>query len=1060
MPDIFSYLRSFRHLTRLPDGDGELLQRFRMQRDELAFATLVQRHGPMVLGIVQRILEQNDLHDDVFQATFLVLARRGRHLETWPSVAGWLVQVARRTALQARAKAARRTRHEQQAATMTPASKTTAPLDDAGQRELAEQIDAELARLPSKYRTPLVLCHLEGQTKEETARQLGWPVGSVSGRLARGKKLLQDRLLRRGIVPTLAVGAFVLPAARAHLPSLLLQATTLLATNVVHQTSKVSAGTAVVLAQGVMTSMLMTKVKYAAAIMLILGLCLGTGAWAWPGQGEQKTAQGQALRIEAKRESLLKRIQGLWVLEQKTIAGEQIEEMNRLFLRFWRFNNDSMETLVNQGGFSKRWPMKLNESVDPVTIQLGEFNGIIQLDDNKLLVDVKLPQSTKEKPLACSVVLHRADDYARLEGVWRKEERNPANGRLINVDEIIFVENKYVRRTYGTKEGRARLALLQDLHPEKFELHSTQTPAGIDFDIRDESYLRKHSPAIFSDKGKLSKLRLNERQLGIFQLSAKEFKYVITGSIPLVLEGDHLVPDLKSPAATRASSFEKTDRPIQVYQRHHISLKDEIEQNLIPNPLPPDKDEKTESLLQELQGAWVVETSNATSQDAINNAALTRGTHSYLSNLSNFRYWKFKGDKVYISDNWVQLSEQPSIFMPVQIDTRTTPARISVAGLVGTIELKAGKLQVCFVPFGSVQGIGIVAKDASKDQLQKMVEFIKSRQSFQDSWTVSLRRATDYDLLKGIWRKEQRNPVTEELMYVEELIFRNNYYVRRSYSPAFLTNGKRGPVVFQHETQPEQFELHEALRPKGIDLDIKNDEYVKQQLAMRPNSKLNRDDLLPERRLGIYELTDSEFKFVISSAVLFEMNNGRYQANHQAPGVRRDSSFEKATNKVEVYQRCLTSRKDTSDPGKSHDALPSGGDANLTAPNNTKPTGNEPSSRVLELRQQRFKLAQERMKLWQEAYKAGRANIADLDNISQQYHDAGVALSKNAKDTLRIKEELRDTLQDLEKIVESQYKAATVTYATLVAIQLRRIELEIQIEELKELENTMKSNKK
>jgi HlyD family secretion protein len=179
MPDILSYLRSFRHLIHLPDGDGELLQRFRVKRDELAFATLVQRHGPMVLGIAQRILGQSDLLDDVFQATFLVLAKRGRQMETWPSVAGWLVQVARRTALQARAKSARRTRHEQQAAAMTPNSNAAEPAEVVSQRDLSQLLDAELATLPSKYRTPLVLCHLEGQTKEETARQLGWPVGSV-----------------------------------------------------------------------------------------------------------------------------------------------------------------------------------------------------------------------------------------------------------------------------------------------------------------------------------------------------------------------------------------------------------------------------------------------------------------------------------------------------------------------------------------------------------------------------------------------------------------------------------------------------------------------------------------------------------------------------------------------------------------------------------------------------------------------------------------------------------------------------------------------------------------
>ena len=312
MPDILSYLRSFRHLIHLPDGDGKLLQRFRLQRDELAFATLVHRHGPMVLGIAQRILGQSDLLDDVFQATFLVLAKRGRQMETWPSVAGWLVQVARRTALQARAKSARRTRHEQQAAAMTANSNAAEPAEVVSQRDLSQLLDAELARLPSKYRTPLVLCHLEGQTKEETARQLGWPVGSVSGRLARGKKLLQARLLRRGIVPALATGIFTMPAANAHLPSLLIQATTMLASNVVHQTSQVPTSSAVVLAQGVMTSMMMTKVKYAASILLVLGLCLGTGAWAWQGKGEQATTQVQVANNEVKQPSLLEQMQGEW----------------------------------------------------------------------------------------------------------------------------------------------------------------------------------------------------------------------------------------------------------------------------------------------------------------------------------------------------------------------------------------------------------------------------------------------------------------------------------------------------------------------------------------------------------------------------------------------------------------------------------------------------------------------------------------------------------------------------------------------------------------------------
>jgi RNA polymerase sigma-70 factor (ECF subfamily) len=176
--------------------DGELLERFAVRRDESAFSLLVRRHGPMVLGVCRRVL--NDWHqaEDAFQVTFLVLARKAGSLAQPQLLANWLHGVAYRTSLKARGHAFRRDEHERQAAAMAP----TESQSSGSARELREVLDEELNRLPEKYRAPLVLCYLEGKTNEEAARLLNWPVGSMSARLARGRGLLRSRLMRHGLV--------------------------------------------------------------------------------------------------------------------------------------------------------------------------------------------------------------------------------------------------------------------------------------------------------------------------------------------------------------------------------------------------------------------------------------------------------------------------------------------------------------------------------------------------------------------------------------------------------------------------------------------------------------------------------------------------------------------------------------------------------------------------------------------------------------------------------------------------------------------------------------------
>jgi RNA polymerase sigma factor (sigma-70 family) len=176
------------------ESDEALLRRFATQRDEGAFAALVQRYGPMVLGVCRRVLNHTDDAEDAFQATFLVLVYKASSIRKPELLGNWLYGVACRTARKARTKNVRRSVNERKAGSM-------AGLDtrDHGdwRAELLPCLDEELDRLPEKYRAPLVLCYLGGMTNEEAARRLGWPAGSISYRLARGKKLLQQRLQMR-----------------------------------------------------------------------------------------------------------------------------------------------------------------------------------------------------------------------------------------------------------------------------------------------------------------------------------------------------------------------------------------------------------------------------------------------------------------------------------------------------------------------------------------------------------------------------------------------------------------------------------------------------------------------------------------------------------------------------------------------------------------------------------------------------------------------------------------------------------------------------------------------
>jgi RNA polymerase sigma factor (sigma-70 family) len=195
--------------------DSVLLKRFVEAHDEEAFAALVARYAPLVLGVGRRVLGDAHEAEDVLQATFLVLARDPATIRRPAALAAWLHETARRLALRCRRSAARRRRRE--ASPTSPASCRHAnPLDELTARELLDIVDEEVMRLPEVYRLPVVLCYLEGLTQEEAAQRLDWTPGSVKGRLERGRKELHAFLARRGISLSGAFGVLSVSRGLVH----------------------------------------------------------------------------------------------------------------------------------------------------------------------------------------------------------------------------------------------------------------------------------------------------------------------------------------------------------------------------------------------------------------------------------------------------------------------------------------------------------------------------------------------------------------------------------------------------------------------------------------------------------------------------------------------------------------------------------------------------------------------------------------------------------------------------------------------------------------------------
>jgi RNA polymerase sigma factor (sigma-70 family) len=284
-----------RQRTQASAGDADLLDQFHTRRDETAFTTLVQRHGPMVLGVCRRILRNDADAEDAFQGTFLLLAVRAGRIRKPSSLASWLHGVARRLAARARARARRRAETERRAA-----AERATPAGATAWRDLEEALDDTLAGLPPRYRVPLVLCYLQGNTQEEVARLLGRPLGTVRSCLARGRVLLRARLVRRGVaLSSGAVAAALLAGAAEAVPvsGALMRATATAAAGLAsgRALDEVARASVAALVRGAGRAAVFARVGVATLLILVLGAATtATGLFLSQGPGSRGADEGRA----------------------------------------------------------------------------------------------------------------------------------------------------------------------------------------------------------------------------------------------------------------------------------------------------------------------------------------------------------------------------------------------------------------------------------------------------------------------------------------------------------------------------------------------------------------------------------------------------------------------------------------------------------------------------------------------------------------------------------------------------------------------------------------------
>jgi RNA polymerase sigma factor (sigma-70 family) len=412
-PVIFQHLRNLAAAQgSSQQSDRQLLQQFIANRDEAAFALLVQRHGAMVLAISRSVLRHHQDAEDVFQAAFLVLARKANTIQKQDALGSWLHGVAYRLALKVKVQGARRRDREQAAS--DPSS--TCANDDLALLELRAILHEEVHRLAEKYRASLLLCYWEGKTRDEAAEQLGMSSGAFKKCLERARSLLGSRLIRRGLAPSSAFLAtlFTENGAQAILPRGLTKTTAQASAAFATGNTAVGSAAAVALAEGVIYTMKLTKwTMTLLALLLLSGVGTGLGLGAYhllegePGESRGNAVGGTNLQTVGARakESVgektdKERIVGVWHILKLQGNGEDLLPVNLLPLGRITFAKDGKFTMsviddLKKGNYSLVGSGKVD-----LDLAMGKSDvalGIYAFDGNDRL-NICVSNERKDRP--------------------------------------------------------------------------------------------------------------------------------------------------------------------------------------------------------------------------------------------------------------------------------------------------------------------------------------------------------------------------------------------------------------------------------------------------------------------------------------------------------------------------------------------------------------------------------------------------------------------------------------------------------------------------------------
>jgi RNA polymerase sigma factor (sigma-70 family) len=335
--ELSPLIRQIRKLATGPSmadpPDEYLLDRFVTDRDEAAFALLVRRHGPFVLGVCRHVLRHTQDAEDAYQASFLVLARRAASIRNPKSLPSWLHGVAYRTAMKAKRDAGRRRAHERQA----PSGLKTDPSQELAWREVQAALDEEIQRLPEVLRAPFVLCCLLSRSHAEAASQLGLKEKTVSSRLTRARARLQRQLARRGVALATVLGATAaMPSLSAAAVPALLMESTIDAALAFAAGASPRAGTnllpenVLALVKGAIKPMFATKVKIVTALLMVAGVAVAGGRLLVQGSPAEEAAGALLTDAPQAQEPAAEFLRAGTPKRQATETGKLLNQLDEL----------------------------------------------------------------------------------------------------------------------------------------------------------------------------------------------------------------------------------------------------------------------------------------------------------------------------------------------------------------------------------------------------------------------------------------------------------------------------------------------------------------------------------------------------------------------------------------------------------------------------------------------------------------------------------------------------------------------------------------------------------